>query len=42
LYVKFNAGGENELVFDKINHYIPEKLLVYLGYDVSTDAYYSG
>lgn len=31
-----------ELNYEKINHYIPERLLVYLGVDVSSDDYYSG
>jgi len=29
-------------VFDNINHYIAEKLFVYVGHDMPTNSYYSG
>jgi len=40
-YVKF-LDGEEELVYDNVNHYIPEKLYLYLGHDMPSDTFYSG
>jgi len=40
-YVKF-LDSEEELVYDNANHYIPDKLFVYLGHDMPSDTFYSG
>lgn len=40
-YVKF-IDSEKELVYENINHYIPEKLFVYVGHDMPSNTFYSG
>jgi hypothetical protein len=39
--VKFTDSYE-EIVYDNVNHYIAEKLFVFIGHDMPTNAYYSG
>jgi hypothetical protein len=41
VYVKF-VDSEEELLYDNVNHYIPEKLYVYLGHDMPSGTFYSG
>jgi len=41
VYVKF-LDSEEELVYDNVNHYIPQKLFVYVGHDMPSDTFYSG
>lgn len=39
--VKFGTNYEAQL-YDNVNHYVPQKLLLYLGHDMPTTTYYSG
>jgi hypothetical protein len=39
--VRFTDSQE-EVVYDNVNHYIPEKLFVFLGHDMPSDTFYSG
>jgi hypothetical protein len=41
VYVKF-FDSQEERNYDNVNHYIPEKLYVYLGHDMPSDTFYSG
>ena len=40
-FVKF-VDAEKEIVYDNINHYVPEKLFVYVGHDMPSNTFYSG
>ncbi len=41
VFVKFTDSDE-ELLYDNTNHYIPDKLYVFLGHDMPSDTFYSG
>jgi hypothetical protein len=40
-YVKF-ADSDSEMNYDDINHFLPERLLVFIGRDIKNPNFYSG